>query len=412
MALETKLAQYLNHFPVVKRLVKSAYFRLWYLLKRKRYNVKCEGKLTQFPGFFGYYDKRCESPAGYVLCHVPAGKTTRSPDPEAPVELQLLKTNASGEPESVVWKASCTAYNWQQGTRAQWLTDDLFIYNDFAEGRYISRVISAEKASEVKTFDFPVQDSYGTQFFVSLNYRRLAAMRPDYGYFNLPALEAEALGPSDDDGLWLVDYESGNATLVVTLSQLAAFKPVSGLDTARQKINHVMISPDGRSCVFLHRYDQGTQRIDRLYRYDFESETLTLVSDLGMVSHCCWIDDTMLIGYVKGPGGVNGYWKINTVTGDFSAFAHDKLKRFGDGHPHVNGRYMVTDTYPDKARIQHLILCHLDTEDVKVVGEFKHGFSFQGESRCDLHPRISTDARAIYFDSVYTGERHMHKVDI
>src|SRR5690606_42054238 len=61
------------------------------------------------------------------------------------------------------------AYNWQQGARAMWLDADHFIFNDFdaESGRYIARVYSVAARREKNRYDYPVQDAFGTEYFLS-----------------------------------------------------------------------------------------------------------------------------------------------------------------------------------------------------------------------------------------------------
>ena len=162
----------------------------------------------------------------------------------------------------------------------------------------------------------------------------------------------------------------------------------------------------------MHRYLVGQRRFDRLLLVDSETGNLRLLSDHGMVSHCFWIDDETVLGFMRGPGDKDGYWLINTDSGSFAAFEHEKLSSYGDGHPYVGGDWFVTDTYPDKARMQHLLLCNWKTGDVRELGEFYHGFEYSGESRCDLHPRLSPDGRSVFFDSVFSGKRHLYRMEI
>lgn len=74
-----------------------------------------------------------------------------------------------------IFSIPVSAYNWQQGCRAHWLTDDLFIFNDFDSDSndYVARVFSVATQEEVKRFPLAVQDSFGLSYFISLNYRRL-----------------------------------------------------------------------------------------------------------------------------------------------------------------------------------------------------------------------------------------------
>ena len=413
-ALERSIARILGRFPAVKQFAKYAYSRLVYLRARKPYRKNAVAELERFgpeshESFFGYYDKSPANSKGEVLVNVADTDTSQLPSAEQSV--QLLVVSATNDQ---LFSVPVRAYNWQQGCRAHWLTDDLFIFNDFdqEERHYVSRVYSLAEQRQIRQFAYPVQDSSGTDYFLSLNYRRLMALRPDYGYRNLPALTSSALSDLKNDGIWRVDYESGKARLLVSLEDACELSPRPEFAQAVHKLNHVMISPSGRQFIVMHRYLIGQRRFDRLLLVDAATGSLTLLSDYGMVSHCFWVDEETVLGYMRGPGDKDGYWLINTQSGIFAVFEHDKLAGYGDGHPHVNGDWLVTDTYPDKARMQHLLLCNWRTGEVRELGEFYHGFGYSGESRCDLHPRLSPDGQSVFFDSVFSGKRHLYRMGI
>ena len=63
-----------------------------------------------------------------------------------------------------------SAYNCQHGSRTQWLKDDELIYNDFRDGSYKAVVYSLNEHRELNVFDYPVQDSYQTDYFLSVNF--------------------------------------------------------------------------------------------------------------------------------------------------------------------------------------------------------------------------------------------------
>jgi hypothetical protein len=238
------------------------------------------------------------------------------------------------------------------------------------------------------------------------------SLRPDYGYRNLPSLTEDELDDVENDGLWRVDYESGDSHLLVSLADACKINPVPEFRQAFHKFNHVMISPDGSRFIVMHRYFVGQRRIDRLLLADANSGELELLNDYGMISHCFWADANTILGFMRGPRGKDDYWLVNVNSGDFTPLLQDKLSHYGDGHPHVYGDWFVTDTYPDKARMQHLLLCNWKTGEVKEIGEFFHSFEFQGECRCDLHPRFSPDGRAVYFDSVFSGKRQLYRMGL
>ncbi|MDI5890278.1 hypothetical protein [Halomonas rhizosphaerae] len=413
--LERGAARFLARFPLVKNVAKYAYSRLAYLKSKKPYRYRSFAvPRCCFVGgessFFGYYDKSPASSSGNWMVYSTAFSTKELPRPGEPVSLMVFLRN-SDKPSFGI---DVRAYNWQQGARAHWLDDDLFIFNDFDYylNSYVARVYSCAEKKELKRFRLPVQDSFGTDFFLSINYRRLLSLRPDYGYRNLPPLTDGELRSLDEDGIWFVDFETGSYKLLTSLSQACDLKPAAEFDLSLHKINHVMISPSGEKYIFIHRYLNKGRRFDRLVLGDIKTGELQLISDYGMVSHCFWVDDDTVIGYMRGPGYKDGYWVVDICEKIFSRFADGVLDKYGDGHPHVVGDWFVTDTYPDKARMQHLLLCNWKTGEVRKLGEFFHGFEYDGETRCDLHPRLSPDGKTVFFDSVFSGKRQLYSMEL
>src|SRR5690554_650219 len=413
-SLERTIARFLARFPIVKQLAKTAYSRLVYLRSKKNYRQHSLAQPIAFTtvnqsSFFGYYDKSPSNSKGWVIACTTQGSTSAIPSLNNPVNLVVFDTQGD-----VLLSQPLAAYNWQQACRAQWITDDLLIYNDFdsQQQRYISHVLSVEQKAIIKSFNYPVQDSFTTDYFISLNYQRLMTLRPDYGYRNLPNLAPAELDSLGQDGLWKVDYATGEAKLLISLTQACQHQPRSEFSQGTHKVNHVMISPSGDKFIFMHRCLVAGRRLDRLFLADAETGDLKLLADYGMVSHCFWADGNTILGYMRGPDGKDAYWLLNVNTGEFNQFGAGQLEPYGDGHPHVHGDWFITDTYPNKARMQHLILCNLKTAEVKELGEFFHGFEYKGESRCDLHPRFSADGKAIFFDSVFTGKRQLYRMEL
>lgn len=414
-SLERSIAKILARFPIVKVTAKRIYSKLVYLKFKKNYCVKSNfdivevGDFVAGESFFGYFDKSPVSVNGLTLVHHTDQKTNKLPDKNYKIKI-FVYDGCNQKFFDVV----TSSYNWQQGSRAHWLDKDKFIFNDFdeEEGVYVSRIYSVEKKAQIKKFEHPVQDSFRCDYFLSINYRRLMAMRPDYGYRNLPVLDTVELANTCNDGIWKISFNTGDSELLYSIDDIKLVDQVDEFEYAVHKVNHVSISPCGDKFIFLHRYFLGSRRFDRLMLANSDGSGIRVLSSNGMVSHCFWADENTILGYLRGPNGKDAYWLIDIQTGDFTHFANGELDKYGDGHPHVVGDWFITDTYPDKSRMQHLLLCNWKTGEFKEIGEFFHGFNYSGETRCDLHPRLSTDGKSIFFDSVYSGKRKLYRIEL
>jgi hypothetical protein len=411
---ERIIARWLANYPGIKQGLKKTYQFISWLLHRKPYDHKINYSLQLInegdnESFFGYYDKIPVSPNGkYILFCSSSHSTYIKPDANKEIFVILQEFDT----KKALLQIPSLAYNWQQGCRAQWLTDDLFMFNDFdtEHKQYAARIWSIASLNEIKRFNQPVQDSYKTEYFISINYRRLMALRPDYGYRNLPALNTVELKDVTNDGIWKVDYKSGKSFLLVTLADICSVKKNHDMEQAIHKVNHVLISPSGNKFIFIHRYYIGKRRFDRLFLADSITGKLKLLSDYGMVSHCFWADDKVIMAYLRDSDGKEAYNLIDVDTGNFTIIFNKQLDYMGDGHPHILGEWFITDTYPDKARMQHLVLVNRKTGEAKELGEFLHGFKYSGETRCDLHPRFSPDGKSVFFDSVFSGKRQLYQM--
>ena len=71
---------------------------------------------------------------------------------------------------------------------------------------------------------------------------------------------------------------------------------------------------------------------------------------------------------------------------------------------------VVTDTYPDRRRIQSLYV--MTGKRVKRIARVFSPFKYGGDTRCDLHPRWSKDGKQICFDASFGGKRSVCVVSV
>jgi hypothetical protein len=413
---ERKIAELLAYAPGLKTGLKRVYLGLNQIFFRSRVKrdsllpVKEVGPENQ-ESFFGYYDKSPLSSSGHILCHLSSSNTKKKPETKSIVEVALFDRDVLSKP---LLRIPVKAFNWQQGARLQWISSEKFLFNDFDEDRqkYISRVYSKESQKQEKAFDFPVQDAYGEDYFISLNYSRLTAFASDYGYHCLPPYSDSQQKELGNDGLWKVDYCSGQAELLYSFEDVLKCGEDSSFENARHSLNHVMIAPDGEKFIFLHRYFIHGVKHHRLLLGFRDKKPLKLLWNSGIISHCCWMGANTIIAYMTGPAGKNGYYRMNVESKEVVSVLEGKLDVYGDGHPGIYGDSLLTDTYPDRRGIQSLFLCNLQSGEIKTLGRFFHSVKYYGFTRCDLHPRFSPCGSFVMFDSVSMGKRRLCVMDI
>lgn len=437
--LERSAARLLDRFPALRSLTRQIYMRLNYLVYRER-----GFRVALFPGvqivtpsrwvrgssgdddraepgelFFGYYDKIPWSPDGErLLLHRLSGS--------GPVEIVACNQRE----RTIEVLGSSAAWNFQQGSMAQWLPGSngrRIIFNDLVEGDLSSRIMALPDLQGAggspglpeQVIPWPVQAVHPSgHSALSINYRRLYRLRPEYGYA-VEAANFPADIPLHRDGIWKVDLSSGEAGLIITLADLAAYRRRPEMERAEHKVNHLLYSPRGTRFVFLHRWLGPQGKFSRLFCAPAEAPagvpaeppadapSLKLLLDYRMISHYCWRDERYLLAWARAPEAGDAYYLIDTLTGERQPVGQGILDRYGDGHPSFSpdGRRLLTDSYPDRARQRHLLLYDLASNRLVELGRFLAPWNFDGPRRCDLHPRWSPDGKAISIDSAHQGKR-------
>lgn len=406
-SLEKHIANLLSKFPQFKSSIKKFYSSINYFFHKKDYSFKTELKIEKIisdeknESFFGYYDKSPLSSDGkYIIFHeIEEISSHLPPDPGKPVRIMLYNT----EKPDYKYISSTTAYNWQQGSKLQWFNSHKFVFNDFKDGKYISRIYDILNDS-YRTIDFPVYDCYKDEFALSLNFSRLNELDTHYGYKNSASAD---LMDVKNDGIYHIDLKSGIVKLLFSIDQVIELHPKNSMNNALHCFNHIMISPDGQNIIFIHRWYQVGKRYDSLILSNALGTKIRVLADNGMVSHCCWYDNNNVVGYLNDNSYGNTFYKINIQNSGIELLS-EKLKNFGDGHPSFFDTRMLFDSYPDRSRMQHLHVYDIAKNEVTEFGEFLSPLKFFRETRCDLHPRWSSGGNNVFFDSTHNGKRHLY----
>ena len=409
--LERKLAIALDNFPAIRSVIKFTYQYINYLSNIHKNNVRVVHheaviigkKVSEKVSFFGYYDKSPWSKSGkYILFHQLSSSHK---------ELEIVVRNIKKETNNIV--GITETWNWQQGAMLQWLNSEHIIFNCIVDNNLGSKVIDIN-GKLIKKFDFPVQSiSPNGDYYVSLNYLRLAKLRPDYGY-KVDVKNFSGDMPFIEDGLWNINTENGENLLIVSISKLISFQTEESMNEAQHKVNHASVSPNGRRILFMHRWINSNGKFSRLFSISPNGSELKLLLSDRMISHYSWHDDSHFVAWARTKEDGDHYYYISDISNKIEIIGEGVLDVFGDGHPSFSpdGRWIITDTYPGRDRKQSLHLYDNLEKKFYEVSRLFLPWKYRGYNRCDLHPRWSHDGLSLSIDSIHEGKRSMYTIDI
>lgn len=416
MNIEQKINYQLNKFPVIKKVIKRCYQLVMYAISPKIKSVGNILRVSPDDGeeyFFGYYDKSPWNITGrYMLC-MRAVNTWSNPDPLDLADLLLIDIQDSN---SIRVLATTHSWNVQQGCMAQWLGpnyDKEVLYNDMRDGKYCSVILNIETMHE-RVLPFPIYTvSADGKTALSLDFSRLHRLRKGYGYAAVPENTANEDLP-DKPCIWKMDIETGTVVELLKYTDFASFESRSEMLGAVHKVNHLMISPNGKRFMVLHRWFKGQRKYTRLVTCNLDGTEMCNLSDDDMVSHCYWKNDNEIIAFENKHNEGTGYYLMKDKTIEYKRLWYDISN---DGHPSYSSDQskIVIDSYPDKTRIATVrVLKESDLagDNTNILAKIFAPFKYDNDTRCDLHPRWSHDGKKICFDSVFEGHRGLYVVSV
>lgn len=352
------------------------------------------------------------------------------------------------------------SWNWQQGAMLQWVpgegNNDTVIYNCTLDGHNKARICDLS-TGEKKQIDWSIYGitSDGSKS-ICLEMERSHWCRA-YHYESVSNLEWEGR-VIDGDGIFMLDLNNNTRTRIISIEEIIHTNFKTYFDKCKHWVEHIMISPSSKRFCFLHRFSP----IDNVYKYetrlfiaDIDGHNLQLIPGWESFSwsHFGWKNDDEFVIYTQTPYrySLNGKFldfirqrpiKFNKLFesifykttgklpykvskflgGKRHIYQHYKMvngcfqlvDEYGgkllniDGHPSftLEGRYMITDSYPDNRRMQRLIVYDTVTKKSLLLGKF-YAYYYRQPSSCDLHPKLSRDNEYLVVDSAFDEKHHM-----
>ncbi len=310
--------------------------------------------------------------------------------------------------------ARTRAWNFQQGCMAHWLStspDSLIIYNDLIDGKFVSVILNVFTKSR-RIIPFPISAvSPNGKEALSINFARLRITRADYGYGGTGQDPKTDKAFPEDDGLFLVNLETGAASLLVSIEQVRSLVPEME-EGILEYFNHTLFSRDGSKVFWLAR----AQKIRNTTALTVNRDGTNLkrcFPDHWGGSHFDWLDGENLMVTAQYEGEAIGHVLFTVGQSNYKRLGNGLLDYDGHGTFSPDGRWMVTDTYPASgSHEQKLFLMDMKSEAVISLGRFIEPPEFTSGWRCDLHPRWSPDGSMIGFNSTYTGSRQAYMIKL
>jgi hypothetical protein len=259
--------------------------------------------------FFGYIGQCQTIPwnaSGRYILGMEIDRIDRMPEPEEAATVILIDTH---EDNKILRVDQTHAWNPQQGTMFYWnprAPETQFFFNDrdVETGEVFTVLYDIEAKKRVREYRFadtPIGNggvAADGSAFLALNYGRLARLRLVTGYPEARDWSRDQKAPGND-GIFIVDIETGSKRLLVSYGQLDALIKENDpdLDHGGLFINHTLCNRAANRIYFFVRggWDGGGgKRVNVPCSIRADGTGLTVQPFIG--GHPEWAEGSLLIG--------------------------------------------------------------------------------------------------------------------
>ncbi|SFM09208.1 hypothetical protein [Halanaerobium salsuginis] len=402
--LEKTIYNLVKKNPEVKNFIRDIYQRILSFVPKK--NKESNYDIIEREGYFyGFHDKIPWSKANNkLLAHKPLieNRIVKKGDL---VEIGYFYGDNYTEFKNLETSKS---WNWQQGSMLQWLDkSENIIYNDWNGKKNIARIIDTN-GNQIKELESPIgATSSDGKYALGYSFERLNVGMFGYGYpFENDSFRDENI--PRESGLKLIDIKNNDYEFLFSVKDIFDLETSENMENAYHFFTHCLFSPNDNKFLFLHRWYRSGERLKtRLISYNINKKKLFIFPTNDMVSHFTWIDNNRVFAYANTKKNGDGYYIFQDKSNEYEYINNDIYS--SDGHPQYckKNDLIVTDTYPDRFRIQELSVFDLNKNRKEIIAKLKSPLNYKEQIRCDLHPRWDRKGTQICFDSAHLGKRSL-----
>ena len=360
--------------------------------------------------FFAYYDMRATGENGKHLCHR-VRFMDRLQEKDDVCELGYLDDG------KFIKFAETTAWNFQQGAMLQYhpTRENTVYYNVCENGQFKTVTHNYETGEKTYTDRATACVSPDGKWGLAVNFGRIFAFRPGYGYAGF-ADEYENVNAPCEDGVFLVDMESGKSKQIVSYDKLSA---VAGFSPDQKiLINHITFNKTSDRFLMLVRNFQTPKCphwSSSVVISDRAGNCRALLKKT-YFSHYLWLSDKELLAHCTVEGKKKSMYVINVDTGTWVEY--DMPYFHGTHNPDIhcnmapNGKYIIGDGYEIDG-YRYLMAYSIETgksrELLRVKTITPHDIT---DIRTDPHARFVWGGKYITFDTTQNGRRDVVQIDL
>ena len=290
-------------------------------LAEKTYPLPAVRQITQGPSFhwFGYYDKLEFDPTNRFVLSNQVEFEGRTPTADDRIKVGMVDIE-DGDKWTELGKSD--AWGWQQGCMLQWRPGSKgeVIWNDREDGQFVCHVLDF-RSGKRRTLPRAIYAlSADGKYGISADFARIQRLRPGYGYQGVPDPTAKVERP-EDSGIWRVDMESGDSELILSIAEISRFQADSlpnDSPDAHHYFNHLLVSPDSRRFIFLHRWRGSKTRsfMTRMLTANLaDGSDLRVVDPSGYTSHFIWRDPETITAWSRHESHGNAFYHFKDASG-------------------------------------------------------------------------------------------------